>query len=291
MDNKPTTETGEKSLKIAGLTGLEKLLTSQFPQAHSSKLIALEKARLSPYREMTKEQADTLLKAEITYCATTYLGIQEEKNDKEVINEAVRFVISKFAFLGKGEIREAFSMASAGLFEGPHLRAYYGILTVEMLGSVLSAYREYRKTQVAIIEKVKDEEKARAKEEHIKVQNERARQEIIKSVKNHIEAGGNIDWRGIPVNWAELVKDIYPLTQDEKLEIWERAKQIVMDEEKEKYEDKASKGILIEARNIRDFLKGIEEKRTESTDKLKSKANPIYAKLYIIKIIEKYGPK
>lgn len=268
---------------------METLLTNQFPQAHSSKLLALEKARLFPYREMTKEQADTLLKAEIVYCATTYLGIQEEKNDKEVINEAIRFVISKFAFLGKGEIREAFSMASAGLFEGLHLRAYYGLLTVEMLGSVLAAYREYRKTQVAIIEAVKDEEKNRVKEEHVKVQNERARQQIIESVKKHIEEGRNIDWRGIPVHWAELVKDIYPLTQDEKLEIWERAKQIVINEQLSEGEEKLAQGNLQDSRNIRLFLKGIEEKRTESTDKLKSKANPIYAKLYIIKIIEKYG--
>lgn len=115
-----------------------------------SKVSALVKAASNGITINSLRNADALrcsavLQLEIEDCAAAYCAAPNTEG--ETIVEAVRFALSQFGHLNIGEVREAFRLAAAGKIE-VDLNAYHGLFSVRILGSVLSAYADYR-TQIA----------------------------------------------------------------------------------------------------------------------------------------------
>lgn len=102
----------------------------------------------------------TALSAELEACAKLYTGCA--KTEELVFEECLEFVIARFGFLNIGEVRHAFRLAAAGELGDVDLKAYWGTFTVGMLGSVLSAYKDYRdliSAEAVRLEKVANEQK------------------------------------------------------------------------------------------------------------------------------------
>lgn len=106
-------------------------------------------------RAVFRQDSKALLFAldmELEFSARAYCGAS--KTDEKVFTELVEFVLSQFANLALGEIREAFRLAAAGKLGDVNLASYYGLFTVLMLGDVLSAYADYRRRILSELRKV-----------------------------------------------------------------------------------------------------------------------------------------
>lgn len=92
------------------------------------------------------------LNLELEFCARTYCG--SSKTDERTFEEGVEFILSQFASLALGEIREAFRLAAAGKLGDVNMTTYYGLFTVAMLGDVLNSYTEYRRRTLSELRKM-----------------------------------------------------------------------------------------------------------------------------------------
>jgi hypothetical protein len=239
------------------------------------------KGMVYPFRGMQENEFKNACKAEVVYSAYTYLGIQESKDDKEVIGECVRFVKEKFAFIGSGEIRQAFSMCAAGELD-VQLRAYYGILTVDLIGKVLSAYREYRKMQVAEIERLKELELQKAKDAERAILNQKAREKNFEDVQKTLFGELVFEsWEKIPVYWADAALEILQLTPERKKEIWVKSIDLAIRKKEQEREDKSASGKLLDAKNLNTLLEKYKEGEFSAVNDIKASATAIYSKLLV----------
>lgn len=243
-----------------------------------------------PFRKMSEIENKKLLSGEIIYCMANYLGISESKNDREVIRECIRFVNEKFSFLGSGEIRQAFSMCSAGEFKDLHLRAYFGIMTVDLLGQVLRAYKDFRKIEVAKIEVAKEERLQESKALEAEIRNKNARAEICIKIKQAIS--GEIvfsAWESIPVHWGELAiqENIIQPSAECKKEIWQKSLELAKQSKLTEQAFARDAGKFILARNIQMFLETVEVGEFNANKDFKSIAKSIYSKLILFQFFKK----
>jgi len=245
------------------------------------KVEAIMRGMVSPFRSMPDADFFTACKAEILYCALSHLGIPPDKDDVEVIKECVRFVKEKFAFIGRGEIRQAFSMCAAGELD-VQLRAYYGILTVDLIGKVLSAYREYRKMQVAEIERLKEVELQKAKDAERAILNQKAREKNFEDVQKTLFGELVFEsWEKIPVYWADAALEILQLTPERKKEIWGKAINLAIRKKEQEREDKSASGKLLDAKNLHTLLEKYKEGEFSAVNDIKASATAIYSKLLV----------
>lgn len=97
--------------------------------------------------------------AELEFCARTYSGCVNTSDD--TFREMVGFVLDRFGSYNAGEIREAFRLAAARELD-VDMKAYHGIFTVDTLGAVLGAYRDYRGRLVTAVLTAEREAEAKA---------------------------------------------------------------------------------------------------------------------------------
>ena len=182
------------------------------------------KGMLQPIRSLPLERSELALAGIIMKCAITYSGMNETSTLDATIETCVEFVLDHFKNLGLNEIEEAFKLASAGK-TAANITAYYGRFTCGILGDVLTAYTEERKHIFAAI---KDAEEEQAKKEQAEAKkillNAKARAFALKEFQEKHW----LVWQDVPVSYYDTLKEagVLEYTEEEKLEIWEEAKQI-----------------------------------------------------------------
>lgn len=242
---------------------------------------------LQPIRNMNKEDVVQSVGAMLVLCAKMYCGMQEGKMLPETIQESVRFIYKHHKNIGVNEIREAFSLAAANTFNGINMTAYFGIFTVAMLGDILSAYNLYRNPIIARAYENATRLELDAKcEEAKKTKNWLARKEIRSDIEKAIVAVQTDaepvweTWHEVPVHYAEIAInfDIIEVSDDFKLKIWQRSKELALDELKTTAQDYSN---FSEAKRTRLMLKN----RVES-EIVKDPAKRIYSKLLVFEYVK-----
>lgn len=89
-----------------------------------------------------KKAVKTLIHSAIEFCAENYTSATNL--NAELLKECTLTVLEYFSFLGVEEIKQSFRVAASGVVS-VDLNTYYGKFNVNILTSVLNAYKEYRK--------------------------------------------------------------------------------------------------------------------------------------------------
>jgi len=199
------------------------------------------------------------LTIDLEYCAAVYCGADALKNS-DVLDEAIYFCISRFAQLGVGEIREAFSLAAAGDLGDIDLSAYHGRFTIKILGEVLKSYldfrekvvRELRRAELEAAEAEREAEK-RANMSEWSVKHEGWCKDKIAGWL----AGELPTYDGIAVTIYDYLVETgeLELTKEAKLALMERAKPLVvssytkdLNEETNEFRKRSIRNIIDNAR-------------------------------------------
>lgn len=215
--------------------------------------------------------------------------MQEGKMLPETIQESVRFIYKHHKNIGVNEIREAFSLAAANTFNGINMTAYFGIFTVAMLGDILSAYNQYRNPIIAQAYENAYKQELDAKcEQDKEAKNFEARSKINADIENAIiavQTGAEPlweTWHDVPVHYAEIAVKwgMIEVSDEFKSKIWQRSKELALDELKTTAQDYAN---FSEAKRTRLLLKS----RVES-EIIKDPAKRIYSKLLIFEYVKSH---
>ncbi len=242
-----------------------------------------------PFRKMEAKQAIEVIGIEVVYCASTYLGVAKDRNDKEVILECAKFVKDKFPMLGSGELKEAFSLAAAGLLGDLNLRAYFGRLNVVMVGELLDAYLTYRRAQIAKLEAAKEEAAKEVAEKHEAYKKEQGIKQALDDIKNALSGRVKYEsWRKVPHFWAELAikEGLISPTPEEKKAVWEQSLEIAMEDLKAERSQLLENGRAREAITQNYIIMNIEKGEESAKEKLRAAATVIYCKLIIFTFLK-----
>lgn len=258
------------------------------PTASSKRFELVAKAYDYPIRDMPKQDVVEKVNAALIICASMYCGVQKDKTEPETMKEATRFVYSKFNMLGLDEIREAFSMCAANIFEGVNMKAYFGTFTISMLGDILHAYKKHRddildkllKAQQAAEDERLQEERKVVKNEEVRLQAKEEIELAIKAAKDGLPFWEH--WEDIPIHYTQIAIDykIINLSDAEKLTLWHEAQRLSkMQIIKEATEVLNTEKRAMQVKAARDILQQIKE--GQEINKLKDNAKRIYSKLLI----------
>lgn len=222
----------------------------------------------------------------------TYFGVNfsnpPTQDQKLTIQECANFIVDNFPMIGLKEPRLAFSLASAGKFKGLNLETYYGKLSVQFIGKILSAYREYRAAIIAKYEEeVTKEDKERKKLEQKDSKNTETKEQVIKAyneLKSSYAEDLELDESKIFYHWAKiLVKEgIINFTPEEKLEIYKEAKELVLSEMKQQFGVSQD---IFERRTLKGMIDSIVGSDLPEDQKFKNRAESKYSILLVIKSI------
>lgn len=182
---------------------------------------------MSIARYEDKKAIKTLIDTAIEFCAENYTSATNL--NEELLKECTMFVFTNFGFLGVEEIKEAFRSAAARITD-VDLNTYYGKFNVNILGKVLSEYKEYRKE---IASKIKSEKEAAQEAENTELrrkywESQEGREKIkvyclkrIKHLKNYPDTVSAKDYR----HFESL--GLLNFTKEEKWFFIEQAKEYV----------------------------------------------------------------
>jgi hypothetical protein len=95
---------------------------------------------------------------------THYCSANPDLLTPEFRTEASAMIINKFGGLGVNEIREAFRLAASNVISCD-LRAFNGRISIQVIGTCLNAYSEYRKPIAAEILRMKTEQEKKEEQE------------------------------------------------------------------------------------------------------------------------------
>jgi hypothetical protein len=211
----------------------------------------LERFRETAIRSMEVVVAAALIGAELIEIAMQYGN--REKIRTEVMNEIVGVVGDKFKFLSPYELRKAYRMWAAGEIEAEAM--YGGQINAKQVGSVLTAYRDKRRADMAAyliaVDRIRAEELA---EERRQKMREAFESEFPKQLAEAVE--GAESWQDIPAFWYDVLKGRGQLeiTKAKAWEIWERAEKLAIAEENERIHEKRTSTKLFKAVAERDDI-------------------------------------
>lgn len=182
-------------------------------------------------RKMGEVERLALLAKEIEIVAELYCGAVIDEKFERVIDELLPFVVDRFGMIGIEEIRYAFRLASAGEIGEIDMKAYYGLVTVNLFGRVLGAYVTYRQQIVKDLwlerERMEKERKEAELKEYwnsaegkreIREMNELRRKKLLEMEKVTIKEARATDYEYL-VEIGEI-----ELTNEEKLALLEEAR-------------------------------------------------------------------
>lgn len=163
--------------------------------------------------QMRRQPQLQLAKALILFLpkvATAY-GARQVLDDY-TLEKCVDLVLNRFSFLGLNELDEAFECAAAGVLD-IELKLY-GSFDAAVLGAVLGAYTNYRKSVIA---KIENEIKRRSQElesEEIKAKNEA----VLTAFPSELEAKRDSieSWKDVPVFWSRLAWKLGMISMSEE---------------------------------------------------------------------------
>lgn len=249
----------------------------------------------APIRALDANKAGELVFFELKSIATSYCGAQDNKIESFVWKECVEFVRANFAHIGVNELREAFSLAAARKFEGVEMTAYYGRFSVEILGRVLTAYDEHRRSIHAALVNEQHEAQRAAELEAVKdrqrAELEAANARRFELVKKNTSVP---TWFSVPTGEYEIMQGLGLLKDfdaKEKGRIWIEAKFEALEEYK-----RLRASLTIEARAMySEFdMRAIERNLADAPDvlpeKIKPRAEQIYKKMLVFASLAPYAP-
>ena len=166
----------------------------------------------SPIRKLLEEgeQGNVLLIAKVQEIASAY-GAREGLNDN-VLGECLRIAKDKFSMLGLGELGEAFRMAASGELKGIKVAVYGGIWNASIFGSVLGAYREFRRKVLTVMVKSEENMAKAARAERLKAKE--ANLELHRNFHAMVlEKGSKYQsWREVPAFWYGIAMKLELIT-------------------------------------------------------------------------------
>ena len=154
---------------------------------------------------------------------THYCSANPDLLTPEFRTEATAMIVNKFAGLGVNEIREAFRLAASNVINCD-LRAFNGRISIQTIGTCLSAYSEYRKPIAAKILSEIDEQKQieQKKQEEIK------KEQYEKQVLDWFNSEENpTTFQDCPFYFLDTLVEmkVVDITTEQKHEFYRKAKE------------------------------------------------------------------
>lgn len=238
----------------------------------------------NPIRIMDKIDLVDALSVVLPLCAELYCGIHKNEFNENVLVESISFIQDNYSNIGVMEIKQAFELGAANKLKDVNMNAYYGRFNISMLGDILSGYLiERNKLLNQILDAYEKSKKLENYQHEIDYKNHIARENVVNDFKAEIEkkkSGKEMkikNWDDVPLFYPRILIDrgIIKLPDEVKRDLWDKAKQIVLNETRYKATDFSN---LYEAKSAKNLLKSFE---SSSTDTFKQKAEVIYGKLYV----------
>ena len=180
---------------------------------------------INPIRNYSdEEELRTILALEVQRLASIY-GARGSIED-HILLAAVDLILNRFKMLSVAELSHAFELAASGEIKA-NLTMYHGSFNNQILGSVLGAYREFRRKAIAGLIKAEAQllERKKLKDQQaLKLKFDQEFPEMIARAKEKIK-----HWQEIPVFWYPAAKRLGLLhfKKGEMMKIYEEAKALV----------------------------------------------------------------
>lgn len=224
-------------------------MVSEISELSISRVEQLARYRETAIRLMEPSAAAAIIGDYITKLAMQYGN--REKIRLEVMQGIIELIGSEFKFLSPHEIKAAYKMWAADEIQADAM--YGGQINAKQVGSVLSAYCEKRRADMAAyliaVESIKAQQLA---EERRQAMREAFENKFPQELKSYIDSGK--DWREIPVFWYDVLEqrgDLM-LSKEEKWSIWNDAEKLAIVEENERIHEKRTGGLTSQFKTIAD---------------------------------------
>lgn len=241
-------------------------------------------------REYNEEDYKKLFKFMLALCKLA--GVTEAP-DKEIVMLLIDHIQEHHKDFSKEEIQNAFSLAMAGKLEMEF--KHYNRLTPQLISNVCNAYRVYRAKEIVAYEDKLRKEEREAEEEKRRLTPEQQAESDINSavlnfkayrlVKEKDPKGSRVnDWGNIRYDFLDRIGMIN-YTNEEKIEIKEKAKKKLISEKK-KLGLRVAKDEFETALNVRNVNRAIAEIRHSNSILVVSASKQLALDMFYDKIIE-----
>jgi hypothetical protein len=246
-----------------------------------------------PIKSLPEENMKQLVVETIQGIAVSYCGAVIEKSENFLWRECVRLIKRDFNFIGVMELITAFRLAASRKINAD-LTAYGGIFNVNMLGSVLTAYVDYRAKAVTALVQAKREEELKAQEELSREKSMKVNSEWVEKFNHAISEKESdhpdfMSWEEIPFPFAEFISKnsgLINLPDDRKAQLWKLAQALakaeaIAKQDEQKWEGRAERFAMRSV--LGEIRKGVLPKL------LTSRAHINYCKLFVWEFIKPDG--
>lgn len=247
-----------------------------FEQHAQKDVEAVRDGMLLPMREMNQQDFGVSGTAILQAVATAYCGGNAHSTTSLVWMECLHMLRREFGGMGLEEIKHAFRLAAAGKTD-VNIVAYAGVFTVDILGKVMAAYKEYTFMIRADILRKKAEMQEAEKQDAINEQRKEDFEDLVLEIFALKTENEKIQkWQDVGVGWFKIMNDreFLTATLGEKKQSWKEAKLTAVGEFKQDPD-----GVFKNQNDIRDTRMSLHENPEMFPEKLQGRAEVIYGKI------------